>query len=404
MNTYTGTGGTTVQGQQVTSTQKALDGLNKVSSNVQTMTQNRPQEVEALRTKLTSDYQVPQATAQQGNLMEMLKQMHSEDQKIAGEQTIDTSSADRAPGGYPVNPYLSPGLTTGRMQGDTDATLKLLDSLSGYISKGHEQVKSGVASNEATFRDSLNSMMGLAQNYVDVYKQLKTVGLSQKDIAELQLKGMEIGAVYDPNTNSYTYNSGKDPVAEVIKQGGSSILMKAKNKEERISLARDIIESGGVSAYRSQLPLADLVDSTEEKELGKQTDLLALLDSAVPLFEKDVLGGTGPLAQFVPGLLAGSFTREKRRIAEQLGSMYQQMISGKTISDKEAKRLAKFLPNSAKTETQNYEDLQHLREGIMNAQTLFEQAKREGLTIDEAYRKYGNASQTTGGTGSSDWE
>ena len=182
---------------------------------------------------------------------------------------------------------------------------------------------------------------------------------------------------------------GTEAVSEIMKQGGSSFINKGKSKDERISIAEEILNSGGLSEYRKALPLTDLADDKEKEGLTATTDLLSKIDRALPSMQKDTIGGTGPLAQFIPGFLGTTEGREARATPEMVRAAYQQMISGKVVSEQEAKRLARFLPTKGKTETQNREDLQRLKDGIDLNLQLFEKGKREGLTTNEAYTKYG---------------
>jgi len=99
--------------------------------------------------------------------------------------------------------------------------------------------------------------------------------------------------------------------------------------------------------------------------------------------------GGGPVTRFIPGFARGEAGREEVETVEQVRAAYQQMISGKVLTEQEAKRLKVFLPHMGKTDTQNREDLERLREGIELNLKLFELGKREGLTPDQAYMKYG---------------
>lgn len=393
MQTYTPPGGMTIPGNQVNDANQALQGLQKIQDTVGGMVNNRPADLATAKTNMMNENQVPQASNQFQMTAADFQKMSAADSDFAAKYTAPPSTGQlTGVNGYTPTALTNPSTTTAEMQSDTNSTLGMLDKLSGFISGGYNNVKSGVASNEASYRDSLQGLLGLAGQYTDIYKSLKQAGLTQKDMLDMQLQAMDRGATYNPDTGTLT--KGVDPIAEVIKQGGSELLKKASGAAERKMLAQDIISSGGVSQYRKTLPYENLLSDKENTALQTQTGLLSQIDDALPLFAHDVMGGTGPLGQYVPGFMAGPLTREKRRVVTELNSAYQNMISGKTISDKEAKRLSQFLPSSSKTETQNSEDLQHLKDGIVNAQSLFEQSKREGLSIDEAYKKYGNQSNS----------
>lgn len=200
--------------------------------------------------------------------------------------------------------------------------------------------------------------------------------------------------------NMSTSPSGADAVAEVMKQGGSTFVGKGKDKDARSAIAETILKMGGVGKYREAMPLKDLVSDDEDKTLSGATDLLTKIDVAQPNFgpDQDKVGGTGPIAQYIPSWLRTPEGREKIATSEQVRALYQQLISGKVVSEQEAQRLKAFLPAASKTETQNAEDLARLKEGIEINLKIFEKAKREGLTAGEAYRKYGKEFIGGGGT------
>lgn len=178
-------------------------------------------------------------------------------------------------------------------------------------------------------------------------------------------------------------------IADVVSQGGSDFVNKGKSIDERAAIAQAIKKLGGVSQYRQVLPLEDLTTEKEKEALDTATQLKSKIDASLPNFQEDTMGGTGPLARFIPGFLRSPQGREKVADVEQIRALYQQAISGKVISDREAERLKKFLPNDAKTETQNREDLKRLSDQLDLSFNLFEKAKRQGLTPNEAYTKYG---------------
>jgi hypothetical protein len=182
---------------------------------------------------------------------------------------------------------------------------------------------------------------------------------------------------------------GESAVAEVIKQGGRDFITGG-SAAERQAIAEEILRSGGVKEYRKLLPLTNLVSTTELNALQDQTDLDVLLSQAINYFENNKsFTGTGLFAQLVPGAVAGETTREMRRQIETIKALYAKAISGATISDREMKRLATFLPSSGKNEAENLGDLEKLQRDIKINQEIFELGKREGLTSNQAFDKYG---------------
>lgn len=184
--------------------------------------------------------------------------------------------------------------------------------------------------------------------------------------------------------------TGDAAVAQVLKQGGADILNQAKDASSRKALAEEIMRMGGVSEYKKQLPLDSLLTEKERGDIDLATELEAKVDGAISAFSGgNQLMGTGPLAKLVPGFIAGEQTREMRRQVNDIRAQYQKIISGATVSDAEAARLAKFLPTESKTEAENLGDLQKLARDLKINMEIFEMGKREGLTANEAYRKYG---------------
>lgn len=229
-------------------------------------------------------------------------------------------------------------------------------------------------------------------------KQIYPTGVSKDGRSYASIPDEEIGSKYllangdkalpalgmSPNTNKN--------YSKVVSEGGSDLISKGKTQEERAAIADQIVAAGGINAYRKSLPLKDLVNDKEAAALDTSTNLLTQIDRASEAMKDRGplgIGGTGPLAQFIPGFLRTQGSQDKVADAEQVRATYQQMVSGKVISDQEAKRLSAFLPTKGKTEAQNERDLERLRQGIDLNLQLFEKAKREGLTPNEAYAKYG---------------
>src|SRR6185369_5012115 len=79
--------------------------------------------------------------------------------------------------------------------------LKLLDSLSGFISKGYEGVKGGLARDQAAYRDTLGALSALSGNYMDLFK---ATNLSARDKADIKLAALKEGYDYDEKTGKYT--------------------------------------------------------------------------------------------------------------------------------------------------------------------------------------------------------
>jgi len=200
------------------------------------------------------------------------------------------------------------------------------------------------------------------------------------------------------DSNKPKFPEGADAVAIAMQQGGGDFINKGKDVGSRNAIAETIARMGGVTKYRDQLPLNDLLTQPErDQELATQ-NLQSAVDTALPNFKKDTLGGTGPLAQFIPSFLRSQAGQDKIANASRVQSLYAQLVSGKVISEPEMQRLSGFLPTAGKNESVNKRDLERLSTGIVNNMKLFEKGKREGLTPNEAYTKYGKDIIGTDGT------
>ena len=251
---------------------------------------------------------------------------------------------------------------------------------------GQAYVTASQQASEAASSKDILSILGLLQN-------------EQQRQLDNRLKAIDSGfkvnedGLLEPLSDEEKMSRGlvgEEAVAEVIRQGGSDLIQKGGTKDERYAIAEGILKSGGISEYKKQIPLIELINDKEETDIQTQTDLLQLIDQGINLFsgQKTKLG-TGPLAALIPGFAAGETTRNLRRSVENVKSQYAKILSGATISDNEMKRLEQFLPSSNKTEQQNLEDLKKLSRDIQINQLIFEKGKREGLTANQAYNKYG---------------
>lgn len=275
-------------------------------------------------------------------------------------------------------------------------------SVSGAIEGEDPLTRMNVTSNLHSTARSAVAQLETLQNLktqleAEMNKKEDEDTMSQAELQKEWLNGNprikrnpETGLLEIDYENKNNVITGDAAVAEVLKQGGGDILNQAKDVASRKALAEEIMRMGGVQEYKKQLPLDSLLTEKERTEIDTATDLEILVDQAIQTFSGgNQLGGTGPLAQLVPGFVAGEGTREMRRQASNIRAQYQKLISGATVSDAEAKRLEAFLPTSGKTEKENLEDLQQLARDLKINMEIYEMGKREGLTANEAYKKYG---------------
>lgn len=276
---------------------------------------------------------------------------------------------------------------------DPNANLKQgIDIRSGY--------ESSIAKAGTNTTDILTQLAGLIRQQKQdentvIERKMQIAKLNEEVLKPKNLKMDENGEVTGLSAEELAANGpilkkGTQAVSEVLKQGGSDVLNQAKDVNARTALAEEILKTGGVSEYRKQLPLDSLLNDAERTEIQKNATLLSQIDQAIPVFSSgDKSGGTGPIAGLLPGFISPEKTREMRRQVGAITTQFQQLISGKVISDKEVKRLAAFLPNQYKSESENMGDLVKLKSEIEKNMSLFEKAKQEGITANQAYDKYG---------------
>jgi hypothetical protein len=227
------------------------------------------------------------------------------------------------------------------------------------------------------------------QQYSGILKTILDQGNMDK---EYQLKAKESGFTIDPATGKLTIAPGSvaDPIAEIMKQNGGDLLT-AKTADERLSQAKTILSAGGVSEYRKQVPVDQLLT---EKELAAREAAFALARIAgdiVGSTENRNAEGIGGLQRFLPGWAVSDKGTVNRANIGEITSQKMKEISGAAISEQEVKRLQEFLPKKGeredKIETKSKRIYNALQIGI-EMQTL---AKQNGLTLDQAYRQFGSA-------------
>ena len=162
---------------------------------------------------------------------------------------------------------------------------------------------------------------------------LPNYGISYSDYEKELQAAKNVGVVGGIKTDPM------QAISDAMQQGGSDFVNKGKTLDERTAIAQAIAKLGGVDKYRQVLPLSDLVTEKEGEGLKSSADLKSKLDLSLPNFLEDTPGGTGPLAQFIPGFLRSPAGREKVADVGEIKALYQQMISGKVVSDKETERV-----------------------------------------------------------------
>jgi len=198
----------------------------------------------------------------------------------------------------------------------------------------------------------------------------------------------ELRAMYDAGGAS-SIMPGDRALQEVMNQGGARLLT-GSSLAERTAQAQAIMQMGGVDAYRRKLDLPDLLTDKELAADQAMTDLAAQVQAALGKFaNQEGPGGTGLIAGLVPYSFSGERAKSLRRALSGISSEKIKELSGAAVSEQEAARLEGFLPTKWKSETDNYNDLLRLYNGIAINRELFELAKRNNLTPTQALYQYG---------------
>src|SRR3990167_5045320 len=175
------------------------------------------------------------------------------------------------------------------------------------------------------------------------YANLSDEALGMKFLAKYGSNDALVKAV----TGQAGQPTGAEAVSETMRQGCTPFVTKGKTAAERFAIAEDILKSGGVKEYRKTVPLDELTTEKEREGLTASTELKRQIQRAQTTMTES-LGGTGPLAQFIPGAIRSPEGREKLASVEQVRATYQQMVSGKVVSEQESERLKAFLPHKGK--------------------------------------------------------
>lgn len=150
----------------------------------------------------------------------------------------------------------------------------------------------------------------------------------------------------------------------------------------------------GVEGYFKASPLPDLLS---EKETTAREAASALLNQASSIVSQvegrngqaKNASGVGLLGRFRPDFTLGSEGKTLRQDITNLTAAKMKEISGAAISEQEAARLAKALPQIGDTEKTIMTKAKNIADAVEIGLQMQEFAKRERLTLDQAYKKYG---------------
>jgi len=229
--------------------------------------------------------------------------------------------------------------------------------------------------------DSLSELMKIADE-----RRAFEAHMGKSDWETKYRTQKEIDAEYDKKEKELQPD---DSLSYVFENFGSKYL-NAKTVEERKRQA-DIIQKYGLKAFLENSPLTDLMSENELEKREKATSLMNELGSMVSIIgsgHKNVQG-VGPLGQMRPAWMTNAEGTNLKQLITNFTAQRMQEISGAAVSDEEVKRLGNALPLVGDSEKVIYDKANNILNSLQIGQELQELAKREDITIDQAYKKYG---------------
>lgn len=216
-------------------------------------------------------------------------------------------------------------------------------------------------------------------------------------------------AYYKATNPSAVDTSGNiiDPVKQVYKENGQDLLKGYATAEERRTAAQNIVEFGGVNAYRQQAPLTNLL-SGDKKVADKYSALgyyVSTLENVASYFPKEIENQvgfsslSGPevalkrslanniFTSWIPGIQPNADQVASGVFLSKSQTEKMKELSGVAISDQEARRMEQWLPTMKDSESVVAAKTDALlRASKMNLEVI-EQAARNNLTPTEYLEK-----------------
>lgn len=250
-------------------------------------------------------------------------------------------------------------------------------------------------------KQALDDLTNAQNQQATTSDQLFKLGLSENDQANADrqygLDSAKAGLTVDPETGKLVVAPkvditgkpiprGADAVAEVKSQGGEDLFKGLTTAGERAAISEDILESGGVIAYRKQLPEDKLFSTDELKARGLAVALLKNAGESVTAIDN---GGAGLGWQgYLPGKFITPEGTLNRASVGDLTAAKMKEISGAVISEPEVRRLAQFLPTKTDTDAEIKIKADRLYKGTAVGLEMQKLAKINGLLLEDAYVKF----------------
>lgn len=257
--------------------------------------------------------------------------------------------------------------------------------------------QAGAAQKQANADKSQADELGMYEKKLQLQQKYSGTSSQPGALSEIESKAISEGNAkigYDEATGTYkvTPQIKVDPLVwaadnQVFKH------LTGKSKEERYAQA-EAMQKLGVDGYMKSSALPDLLT---EKELTARDTATGLLNSASSIYSQvqDRNGkaadveGVGILGKFRPGFMTNEAGRTLRQEITGLTAAKMKEISGAAISDREVQRLSKALPQIGDPESVIMTKSKNIADSLEIGLQMQEVAKRERLTLDQAYKKYG---------------
>jgi hypothetical protein len=265
-----------------------------------------------------------------------------------------------------------------------------------------QAISSTASKTQGNILDVITSMMNLKkQKEADEQRIIDNKMKQQEYELSLAEKGMKInedgdlvGMTDEEKKSSALYSL--DPVVWLKSQpGGLKIAQNETSVAGLETTAKAIYEAGGIENYLRSNPTA-IYSSKEEDALRDKKDILFSAEAALAYFDEGEDGnlapGIGKFQGIIPNwkVLIGSEGQNVRKEIATITNDKIKQLSGAAVSDQEAKRLAQQLPNNTDDDSLVKSKLEDIVASIRIGEEMKIKSIVEGITLDEAYQKYGS--------------
>lgn len=252
---------------------------NQAMQDASQMQANRPLVQAQDQVGLANKFQIPQSTDYYSKIVDLY--MHDKNLNQQYQGNIGNTPITTMPGTDVVSavPRLTPDNLNQPFSGFTDPALaaqaglqgtkgvmSTLGNLSDFIKAGSEKIGKQFDVDMSAYDAAIKGKMDLVDRYLSMYKELRQSGLSEKDLADLQLKGAEMGMKYDIQKHKWVEDpagggSIADDYATQVMSGNLKFAGVPKEFKNRVN---EILTDKGYEEHK--LPDAQMKAQTEDLE------------------------------------------------------------------------------------------------------------------------------------------